>query len=59
MPPTFGRATHLTVEDRRAELVAVVERALPQLSVRAEDLALYLMVTAFWGLVLYLAMNAL
>ena len=54
-----SRVAHLHVVDRRNEFLAMVENALPGLNQRAEELTLYLLVTAFWGLILYFALLAL
>lgn len=54
-----SRVAHLHATDRRHELVAVLERALPSLHETAEEITLYMLVAVFWGLVLYFALSAL
>lgn len=56
MPPTSSRATHIVIGDRRHELVTVVDRAMSQVQGQVEGMALYMLVCAFWGLILYLTL---
>ncbi|GAC1406590.1 MAG: hypothetical protein NVSMB52_20120 [Chloroflexota bacterium] len=42
---------------RQHELVAVLENFRPRASDFAEDLVYYLMLSAFWGAILYIALT--
>ncbi len=41
------------------EFVAMAQRVLPRIGNRAEDTAMWLLLGAFWGLILFLTMVAL
>ncbi len=41
------------------EIVAMVQQALPRIASRVEDCAMVLLLSAFWGLILFLTMMAL
>lgn len=45
------------VQDSRLEVIAVIEGVMPRASAAAEDLAYYLMVCLFWGIILYVALT--
>lgn len=49
--------THLPAADRRQEFVAVLEVVVSQVGAQLESLALYVMVAAFWGVVLFVGMG--
>ena len=55
MRPTNSRTARIAVHDQRDDLVAVIEHLLPRISGRAELIGPYLLVCAFWGLVVYIA----
>lgn len=56
--PDGRTATRVVPHARRDEFVAAVEGVLPQVATRLEGAALYAMVAAFWGLVLYVALTS-
>jgi hypothetical protein len=49
--------THALLLDRRTEVAAALETVLPPFAARLEALALYAMVAAFWGVVLFVALS--
>jgi hypothetical protein len=53
MDPNSTRISRYAAANRQAEFVAVVERVLPRSLAGLETTALYLMLCAFWGLVLF------
>ncbi len=55
MRHTYHRAARLAVRYQRDDLIAAIEYVLPRLSRHAESLGLYVLVCAFWGLVVYTA----
>jgi hypothetical protein len=59
MHSSDGRfVTHSLHLDRREEFTAVLEAVLPSMAARLEALALYAMVAAFWGVVVFVALTA-
>lgn len=58
MLPNSGRVNRYSVDNRQAEFVAIVERALPRSLASIETIALYLSLCALWGLVLYVALTS-
>lgn len=57
MIPHSIRVSHDAAGNRHAELVAVVERVLPRSVAQIEATALYLLLCAFWGLVVFTALT--
>jgi hypothetical protein len=55
MRPSRSKAAHLDVAYPRDTFVAVVEQTLSQIGSRAELAAQYLLVSLFWGLVVFCA----
>jgi hypothetical protein len=56
MHSDYGRsAVHVRTSDRRGELLAVMEAVAPRFKCSVETLGLYVMVAAFWGLILFAA----
>lgn len=53
------RLSHVQQYGGHDELVAIVQRVLPRIGNRAEDTAMWLLLGAFWGLILVLTMTAL
>jgi hypothetical protein len=53
-----SRLAPVSIVARRAELTGLFDNALPQLSEYGETAALFLVVCAFWGLVLYVALTS-
>ena len=49
------RVAHLETHYRHGDLVAAIQQLLPLLNKRAELVTLYVLVCAFWGLLLYAA----
>lgn len=55
MRPSRSRVAHLDVAYPRATFVAVVEEMMSRVGERADLAGQYLLVSLFWGLVLYAA----
>ncbi len=53
------RLSHAQQYGGRDEFVAMVQQVLPRTASRIEDSAMVLLLSAFWGLILFLAMAAL
>jgi hypothetical protein len=58
MLPNSGRVNRYALDNRQAEFVAVVQRALPGSIAAIETTALCLFLCALWGLVLYVALTS-
>lgn len=55
MRPSHTKVARLQVQYRHEDLVAALQRSLPHVGSRAELVAWYLLVCAFWALVVYTA----
>ena len=55
MRPSHSKVARLEVQYRRDDLAALLERALPHVGSRAELAASYVLVCAFWALIIYTA----
>ena len=53
-----SRALGIVTQQRRGELLGSMSATLPRLAVRAETLAYFLLVTLFWGLIIYFGILA-
>lgn len=53
------RLSHVQQYKGYDELLAMLQQVLPRIASRAEDSAMWLLLIAFWGLILFLAMTAL
>jgi hypothetical protein len=51
-----SRTFQIVAADRRHQLLQTVESVLPRSAAYAETLAAYLLIVAFWGLILYVAL---
>ena len=49
------RVAHLRIHYRRDDLAAMLQHALPEAYRRGEIVALYALVCAFWGILMYAA----
>lgn len=56
MQTSHQRAAGLHTHYYRDEVVTALAGILPQVRLRAEDVALYALVIAFWGLIAYAAL---
>ncbi len=53
-----GRSTtQVILHDRRDEFVAALDALAPSMLAHVETAALYVMVAAFWGVILFMALN--
>lgn len=59
MHQSMSRALVLAVDDTRQEIASMMARARPRVRDYGETVALYLLVSAFWGLIFYVAATAL
>jgi hypothetical protein len=53
-----SRVSYLHRHDRRLDFGAALEAAIPRLGDVCRNLTLYLLIAAFWGVVLYCALLA-
>lgn len=57
MHPIDMRTDRVTLHDQHRRVLATAIDVLPRVSAGTETLAYYLLVSAFWGIVLYVALT--
>lgn len=57
MDSSHSRAAHLVTHSRANELVSVLESLIPRVHAAVEQCGLYVLLSALWGLVLFLVIS--
>lgn len=58
MDLSHGRTARVATQTRSHELTSVLEASLPRIQESIEQVGLYLLLAAFWGLIIFLALIA-
>jgi hypothetical protein len=53
-----SRAVEMMMQQRREEFLSAMTASIPRLATHAETLAYFMLITVFWGMIVYFGMLA-